>query len=131
MGCAGWRQSVFSHAFLSAPRTWAVSDRKGLEGRADRDRWRRWPACRQLGLAESHSQGEYVFDHARAMPGTAGGDHYFELQIAVKLFTPATGSRLLLAGSGARPAVAARGRAALRGQRAVIGPCDLHRSGPV
>ena len=46
--------------------------------------------------AKSHSQGEYVFDHAWADAWErAGGDYYPKLQIAVP-FTPATGPRLLL-----------------------------------
>lgn len=46
--------------------------------------------------AKSHSQGEYVFDHAWADAWhRAGGDYYPKLQIAAP-FTPATGPRLLL-----------------------------------
>ncbi len=49
------------------------------------------------GWLKSHSQGEYVFDHAWADAWhRAGGDYYPTLQIAVP-FTPATGPRLLLA----------------------------------
>ena len=45
---------------------------------------------------KSHSQGEYVFDHAWADAWErAGGSYYPKLQIAVP-FTPATGPRLLL-----------------------------------
>ena len=45
--------------------------------------------------AKSHSQGEYVFDHAWAHAyERAGGRYYPKLQIAVP-FTPATGRRLL------------------------------------
>jgi predicted N-acyltransferase len=47
--------------------------------------------------AKSHSQGEYVFDHAWSDAWErAGGRYYPKLQIAVP-FTPATGPRLLLA----------------------------------
>jgi predicted N-acyltransferase len=47
--------------------------------------------------AKSHSQGEYVFDHAWADAWErAGGRYYPKLQIAAP-FTPATGPRLLLA----------------------------------
>jgi len=47
--------------------------------------------------AKSHSQGEYVFDHAWADAWHRAGGHYYpKLQIAVP-FTPATGPRLLLA----------------------------------
>ena len=46
--------------------------------------------------AKSHSQGEYVFDHAWADAWhRAGGSYYPKLQIAAP-FTPATGPRLLL-----------------------------------
>ena len=45
---------------------------------------------------KSHSQGEYVFDHAWADAWErAGGNYYPKLQIAAP-FTPATGPRLLL-----------------------------------
>ena len=45
---------------------------------------------------KSHSQGEYVFDHAWADAWErAGGSYYPKLQIAAP-FTPATGPRLLL-----------------------------------
>lgn len=44
---------------------------------------------------KSHSQGEYIFDHAFADAWTrAGGRYYPKLQSAVP-FTPATGARLL------------------------------------
>jgi predicted N-acyltransferase len=47
--------------------------------------------------AKSHSQGEYVFDHAWADAWERAGRHYYpKLQIAAP-FTPATGPRLLLA----------------------------------
>ena len=46
---------------------------------------------------KTHSQGEYVFDHAWADAWhRAGGSYYPKLQIAAP-FTPATGPRLLLA----------------------------------
>ena len=46
---------------------------------------------------KTHSQGEYVFDHAWADAWQrAGGNYYPKLQIAAP-FTPATGPRLLLA----------------------------------
>jgi predicted N-acyltransferase len=47
--------------------------------------------------AKSHSQGEYVFDHAWADAWERAGGHYYpKLQVAAP-FTPATGPRLLLA----------------------------------
>jgi predicted N-acyltransferase len=46
---------------------------------------------------KSHSQGEYIFDHAFADAwARAGGRYYPKLQVAVP-FTPATGRRLLTA----------------------------------
>ena len=46
---------------------------------------------------KSHSQGEYVFDHAWADAyERAGGDYYPKLQVAVP-FTPVNGRRLLVA----------------------------------
>lgn len=49
---------------------------------------------------KSHSQGEYVFDHAWADAWErAGGSYYPKLQIAVP-FTSATGPRLLLSDEG-------------------------------
>jgi predicted N-acyltransferase len=57
---------------------------------------------------KSHSQGEYVFDHAWADAyERAGGSYYPKLQIAVP-FTPVTGRRLLIAADapqGAREAL--------------------------
>lgn len=58
--------------------------------------------------AKTHSQGEYVFDHAWAQAyERAGGDYYPKLQIAVP-FTPVTGRRLLT-----RPGFEEIGQAAL------------------
>ena len=46
--------------------------------------------------AKTHSQGEYVFDHAWADAWERAGGHYYpKLQIAAP-FTPATGPRMLL-----------------------------------
>ncbi|AJE45273.1 GNAT family N-acetyltransferase [Celeribacter indicus] len=57
---------------------------------------------------KTHSQGEYVFDHAWAHAyERAGGRYYPKLQIAVP-FTPVTGRRLLT-----RPGFEATGQAAL------------------
>ncbi len=57
---------------------------------------------------KSHSQGEYVFDHAWADAyERAGGSYYPKLQVAVP-FTPVTGRRLLVAADapqGAREAL--------------------------
>ncbi|MBC2652597.1 N-acetyltransferase [Novosphingobium flavum] len=62
---------------------------------------------------KTHSQGEYVFDHAWADAWhRAGGDYYPKLQIAVP-FTPATGPRVLTRD----PAL---GLALLRGAEALV-----------
>ena len=54
-------------------------------------------AAAMPAYAKSHSQGEYVFDHAWADAyERAGGSYYPKLQIAAP-FTPATGPRLLAA----------------------------------
>ncbi len=64
-------------------------------------------ACAPI-YAKSHSQGEYIFDHAWAHAyARAGGRYYPKLQIAVP-FTPVTGRRLLT-----RPGFEATGQAAL------------------
>ncbi|MDO5756667.1 MAG: GNAT family N-acetyltransferase [Rhodobacterales bacterium] len=64
-------------------------------------------ACAPL-YAKSHSQGEYVFDHAWGDAyGRAGGRYYPKLQMAVP-FTPVTGRRFLT-----RPGWVDTGRAAL------------------
>ena len=56
---------------------------------------------------KTHSQGEYVFDHAWADAWSrAGGDYYPKLQAAFP-FTPATGPRLLLRDSTLAPALIA------------------------
>jgi predicted N-acyltransferase len=57
---------------------------------------------------KSHSQGEYIFDHAFAQGyARAGGRYYPKLQVAVP-FTPATGRRFLC-----RPTFEEEGRAAI------------------
>ena len=54
---------------------------------------------------KSHSQGEYVFDHAWAQAyARAGGRYYPKLQCAVP-FTPATGPRLIAREGPSREAV--------------------------
>lgn len=77
-GCIG-RRSGWSPAYL------LVEDGEG-----------RLLACAPSFL-KSHSQGEYVFDHAWADAyERAGGDYYPKVQVAAP-FTPATGPRLLVA----------------------------------
>ena len=65
---------------------------------------------------KSHSQGEYVFDHAWADAlERAGGDYYPKLQAAVP-FTPVPGQRFLIArgGDGARKTLLEAGIAAVK-----------------
>jgi predicted N-acyltransferase len=73
---------------------------------------------------KSHSQGEYVFDHAWADAyERAGGDYYPKLQVSVP-FTPATGPRLLVhpeADPTAVRATLAQGLIALCQQRQASG----------
>jgi uncharacterized protein len=93
---AGTEQPFLSHGFLS---TMEKSDSVG-EGTG----WRAMPITihREGALAaalpaylKTHSQGEYVFDHAWADAWhRAGGDYYPKLQIAVP-FTPVPGARVL------------------------------------
>ncbi|WP_431868638.1 GNAT family N-acetyltransferase [Allosphingosinicella sp.] len=95
--CAGTDHPFTTHAFLSAleesgsataaagwqPVPIAIED---LDGRL---------AAVMPAYAKSHSQGEYVFDHAWADAfERAGGRYYPKLQIAVP-FTPVPGRRLL------------------------------------
>jgi predicted N-acyltransferase len=71
---------------------------------------------------KSHSQGEYVFDHAWAEAlERAGGDYYPKLQAAVP-FTPVTGGRLLTADAGARDMLLKTAAAAVK----QIGASSLH-----
>ena len=69
------------------------------------------PAAILPAYAKSHSQGEYVFDHAWADAWQrAGGDYYPKLQIAVP-FSPVPGPRLLLRDESLAPALIAAAEA--------------------
>jgi uncharacterized protein len=78
---------------------------------------------------KSHSQGEYVFDHAWADAyERAGGSYYPKLQVAVP-FTPVTGRRLLVAADapeGAREALIG----ALRALRRETEASSIHATFP-
>ena len=78
---------------------------------------------------KSHSQGEYVFDHAWADAyERAGGRYYPKLQVAAP-FTPATGRRLLVARDapeGAREALVA----GLREVRRQVEASSIHVTFP-
>src|SRR5579872_6261702 len=71
---------------------------------------------------KSHSQGEYVFDHAWADAlERAGGDYYPKLQASVP-FTPVTGPRILTQGAERRALLLKAGKAAVD----QIGASSLH-----
>lgn len=121
-----------SHAFLSA------LEASGCVGGASG--WRALPLIardaegRVVGAApayvKTHSQGEYVFDHAWADAyERAGGRYYPKLQVAVP-FTPATGPRLLIrdgADLAAMRSLLAQGLKSLASQ---IGASSVHVSFP-
>ncbi len=107
--CAGDNNPFLCHAFLSAleasgsvgPATgWqalpvVIEDGDGV------------PAAIAPAYAKSHSQGEYVFDHAWADAWErAGGRYYPKIQVAVP-FTPVPGPRLLLRDPALAPALIA------------------------
>ncbi len=107
--CAGAENPFLSHAFLSIlEQSGSVSARAGwqsipiiIDGADGR------PAAIAPAYAKSHSQGEYVFDHAWADAWhRAGGSYYPKLQIAVP-FTPVPGPRLLLRNTELAPALIA------------------------
>jgi len=107
--CAGADNPFLSHAFLSIlEESGSVSPRAGwqaipilIDDAAGR------PAAIAPVYAKSHSQGEYVFDHAWADAWhRAGGQYYPKLQIAVP-FTPVPGPRLLLRDERLAPALIA------------------------
>ena len=106
--CAGDANPFVSHAFLSAlEESGSATARTGWlpQHAALRDAAGTLLACAPM-YAKSHSQGEYVFDHAWAHAyERAGGDYYPKLQVCVP-FSPVPGPRLLIRpGSGIGPAV--------------------------
>ncbi|TPG48252.1 GNAT family N-acetyltransferase [Sphingomonas glacialis] len=107
--CAGSANPFVSHAFLSIlESSGSARSRTGwqpipiiVDGADGK------PAGIAPAYAKSHSQGEYVFDHAWADAWQrAGGSYYPKLQIAVP-FTPAPGPRLLLRDADQAPALIA------------------------
>jgi predicted N-acyltransferase len=108
--CAGTGNPFVSHAFLVAlEQSASVGGRSGwqsipiiVDGPDGR------PAGIAPAYAKSHSQGEYVFDHAWADAWErAGGSYYPKLQIAAP-FSPVPGPRLLLRDpAAAAPLIAA------------------------
>jgi predicted N-acyltransferase len=111
--CAGTANPFTGHAFLSileesgsaTPRTGWQPVPVAIDGGDGR------PAAVMPAYVKSHSQGEYVFDHAWADAlERAGGDYYPKLQIAVP-FTPVPGRRLLTYDPALAPALIAAARA--------------------
>jgi uncharacterized protein len=75
---------------------------------------------------KSHSQGEYVFDHAWADAYMrAGGRYYPKLQVSVP-FTPATGPRLLVSPLAGRSEARGALVQGLRALRAQTGASSIH-----
>ncbi len=105
--CAGTGNPFLRHAFLAAlEESGSVGGRSGWQALPvivdDADGV---PVAIAPAYAKSHSQGEYVFDHAWADAWQrAGGDYYPKLQLAVP-FTPVPGPRLLLRDPAQAPAV--------------------------
>ena len=115
------------HAFLSAlEEAGCVSCRTGwlpLHVRVERE-------GKLVGAApcylKSHSQGEYVFDHAWADAyERAGGSYYPKLQVSVP-FTPVTGPRFLIAPGEDPDTAAAAIVAGLRALRGETGASSIH-----
>lgn len=107
--CAGHDNPFVSHAFLTAlEESGSVGGRSGWQPVPviiDGDDGA--PIAVAPAYAKSHSQGEYVFDHAWADAWErAGGAYYPKLQIAAP-FTPVPGPRLLLRDPAAAPALIA------------------------
>ncbi|MEH3045789.1 GNAT family N-acetyltransferase [Sphingomonas adhaesiva] len=107
--CAGTANPFLGHAFLSAlEASGSVGGRSGWQPIpivVDGDDGA--PIAIAPAYAKTHSQGEYVFDHAWADAWErAGGSYYPKLQVAVP-FTPVPGPRLLLRDPAAAPALIA------------------------
>jgi hypothetical protein len=106
--CAGGANPFVSHAFLSALEdSGSATPERGWLPRhaALRDAAGHLLACAPC-YAKSHSQGEYVFDHAWADAlERAGGRYYPKLQVAVP-FSPVPGPRLLIRPDSGLPAAA-------------------------
>ena len=107
--CAGHDNPFVSHAFLTAlEESGSVGGRSGWQPVPviiDGDDGA--PIALAPAYAKSHSQGEYVFDHAWADAWErASGAYYPKLQVAAP-FTPVPGPRLLLRDPAAAPALIA------------------------
>ena len=107
--CAGTANPFVGHAFLAAlEASGSVGGRSG---------WQPLPivvddaAGRPVGIApayaKSHSQGEYVFDHAWAEAWERAGGAYYPKLLVASPFSPVPGPRLLLRDPAAAPALIA------------------------
>ena len=105
--CAGAGNPFVGHTFLS------ILEQSGSVGRGTGwqplpvivDGANGLPGAVAPAYAKSHSQGEYVFDHAWADAWErAGGNYYPKLQVAAP-FTPVPGPRLLLRAQDLAPAL--------------------------
>ncbi len=116
-----------SHAFLSAlEESGCVTPKKGWtpvhvllerEGRLE---------AAVPAYAKTHSQGEYVFDHAWADAyERAGGRYYPKIQVAAP-FSPVTGPRLLVRPDVDADAATALLVAGLRALRDQVGASSIH-----
>ncbi len=107
--CAGDGNPFLSHAFLSAlEASGSVGAGTGWQSLPIViEDSHRIPAAIAPAYAKSHSQGEYVFDHAWADAFEhAGGRYYPKIQVAAP-FTPVPGPRLLLRDPALAPALIA------------------------
>jgi predicted N-acyltransferase len=107
--CAGRENPFLSHAFLTVlEESGSVGGRTGWQPiPVIVDGANGAPIAVAPAYAKSHSQGEYVFDHAWADAWErAGGSYYPKLQIAAP-FTPVPGPRLLLRDPASAPALIA------------------------
>ena len=107
--CAGAGDPFLSHIFLSAlEESGSATARTGWQPAPIAiDGPDGAPAALAPAYVKSHSQGEYVFDHAWADAYTRAGGHYYpKLQIAVP-FTPVPGRRLLARDPTLAPALIA------------------------
>jgi len=107
--CAGSANPFVGHAFLSIlEASGSATARSGWQPiPIIVDDAGGHPAAIAPAYAKSHSQGEYVFDHAWADAWErAGGSYYPKLQVAVP-FSPVPGPRLLLRDPAQAPALIA------------------------
>ncbi len=107
--CAGDANPFVSHAFLAAlERSGSATSQTGwqplpivIDGPDGA------PAAIAPAYGKSHSQGEYVFDHAWADAWERAGGRYYPKLLVAAPFTPVPGPRLLLRDAALAPALIA------------------------